>query len=176
METSSSMDRATASAKRAAADAKERARAEGERVVGEARKEAESFAGARRESVAGYLRDVSDALGSAGATLEERGRSGTARGVRIAAEEVSNLGDRVHNQDVGRAVHAVEDFARNRPGLFFGGAFLLGFAATRMLADRPDADHGRSRRIDARSDLEVAAGDDAAIGTPGTPGTSGANF
>lgn len=172
METSSSMDRATASAKRAAAEAKERARAEGERLVGEARSEAESFASARREVVAGYLRDVSDALGSAGATLEERGRSGTARGVRVAAEEVGNLSERVHNQDVGRAIYAVEDFARNRPGLFFGGAFLIGFAATRMLSDRSDVGRRGRRGIGRRSEVDVADGDDALLGNPGTPETN----
>lgn len=139
METSSSTDRgATASAKNAATEAKERVRAEGERVVGAARREAQSFAKARRDFAGDYLRDVSDALESATATLDERGRTSTAHYVGIAADQVQTMSDRVHRQDVQKVVHEIENFARTRPALFFGGAFLLGFAATRIVTDRPE--------------------------------------
>jgi hypothetical protein len=133
MSTTRTTTGAAETAKAVAAEARERIRAEGERAVHAARENTEAFASERRDFAANYLDDVSDALGSAESTLSERGRSDTARMVHKTAGEVQHLADRVHGQDVGRLISEVETFARTRPALFFGGAFILGFALTRLL-------------------------------------------
>ena len=112
---------------------RDRIRAEGERAADTARENAQTFASRQRDVAGDYLDDVTDALGAAESTLHERGRSGTARAVKGAANEVHQLANRVHGQDVGRVISEVESFARTRPALFFGGAFALGFALTRVL-------------------------------------------
>lgn len=134
MPTSPSAREAAETAKAVASDARDRIRAEGERAVHAARENAEAFASDRRDLAADYLGDVSDALGSAEQTLNDRGRSGTAHAVHRAADEVQHLAGRVHGQDVHRMISEVETFARTRPALFFGGAFVLGFALTRLLS------------------------------------------
>lgn len=140
MPTSSSTNEAAETAKAVAAEARERIRAESERAVDAAKENAEAFAAKRRDFAADYLGDVSDALLSAENTLSDRGRSGAAHLVQRAANEVSHLADRVHGQDINRALEEVEGFARTRPTLFFGGAFFLGFLLTRAIAGAAAAD------------------------------------
>ena len=76
--------------------------------------------------------------------LWKRYRGGTAGVFHRAADEVGHLADRVHGQNVGRMVDEVEMFARTRPAVFFGGAFLLGFLATRLLTAISDDSHGHA--------------------------------
>jgi hypothetical protein len=115
------------------AAARERARGEGERLIGEARDEAQGFAVERRDVAASYVTDIADALDSATQVLDERGRSTSAHYVRRAADELHQFGERVNRQDVGRWIGEIEAFARTQPLLFFGGAFLIGYALIRML-------------------------------------------
>lgn len=132
--TSSSTSEAAETAKAVAAEARERIRAESEKAVDAAKDNAEAFATKRRDFAADYLGDVSDALLSAENTLSDRGRGGAAQLVHRAADEVSHLAERVHGQDISRAMDEVENFARTRPTVFFGGAFFLGFLLTRAIA------------------------------------------
>ncbi len=115
------------------AAARGRARHEGERLIEEARDEARGFAVERRDVAASYVTDIADALDTATQVLDERGRSRSAQYVRRAADELQQLSDRVNRQDVGRWLGEIEGFARAQPLLFFGGAFLLGYAAVRFL-------------------------------------------
>ena len=92
--------------------------------------------------------DLADALDGASNTLHERGRDTAARFARRAAEELDSLGSRVEGQNVSDLLHNVETFARRRPALFLGGAFLLSFALVRYLG-RPTIDQ-----------TEPAGGDD----------------
>ena len=142
MPTSPSATDAAQTAKAVASEARDRIRAEGERAVQAARENAEFFASQRRDFAADYLHDVSDALGSAETTISERGRTGTARVIRKAADEVQHLAGRVHGQDVNRMISEVETFARTRPALFFGGAFVLGFTLTRLFATTSETSDG----------------------------------
>lgn len=119
--------------KKVTAAARERARGEGERLIGEARNEAQGFAVERRDVAASYVIDIADALDSATQVLDERGRSTSAHYVRRAADELHQFSERVNRQDVGRWIGELEGLARAQPLLFFGGAFLIGYAAIRLL-------------------------------------------
>ncbi|MBL8667609.1 MAG: hypothetical protein JNM48_09130 [Rhodospirillales bacterium] len=106
----------------------------------QARAKAERVAVDRRDDMASYARDLADALDDASTTLQERGRDTAARVTRRAAEEIDAIGSRVEGQNISDLLHNVEGFARRRPGLFLGGAFLLSFALVRYLG-RPTIDH-----------------------------------
>jgi hypothetical protein len=53
--------------------------------------------------------------------------------IRQASEQIQNVADTVRERDVRELVGEVENFARQQPALFFGGAVILGFAALRFL-------------------------------------------
>lgn len=124
------------------AAARGKARFEGERLIGEARDEARGFAAERRDIAASYVMDIAEALDTATQVLNERGRERSAHYVRRAAEELQQFSDRVNRQDVGRWLGEIEAFARGQPLLFFGGAFLLGYAAVRLLGGSDRAGSG----------------------------------
>lgn len=128
-----SKEEAAAAVKKAAKSVGDQIQTASEEAYRSVKTEAERLASQRRDGMAGYAFDLSDAIESASATLEERGRHTAAQFARRAAEEIDSLGGRVQGQDVGSLLHRVEDFAKERPALFLGGAFLLSFALIRYL-------------------------------------------
>lgn len=132
---------AAAAVRNAAATVTEQIRSGGEEAYQTVRSEAERLAAERRDGVAGFAFDLSDAFESASATLEERGRRGTADFARRAAAEIDAFGGRVQGQDIGGLLHRAEDFARQRPALVLGGALLISLAMIRFFGrhDEPVA-------------------------------------
>ena len=53
--------------------------------------------------------------------------------MRQASEQIEDIADVLRQRDARELVGEVENFARRQPGLFFGGALVLGFAALRFL-------------------------------------------
>jgi hypothetical protein len=60
-----------------------------------------------------------------------------ARYIRQASEQIQGVADTIRERDVRELVSDVQDFARQQPTLFFGGAVILGFAALRFLKSVP---------------------------------------
>jgi hypothetical protein len=143
-------ENAARAAKDAAKNVERQIRSTGEQACDTVKTEAERLAVERRNGIASYAHDVADALASASNTLQERGRDTAARVAHRAAEELGALSQRVEGQDVGSLLHSVEDFARNRPALFLGGAFLLSFALVRYFG-RPPRDYSAARGDDANA-------------------------
>lgn len=135
----------------AARQAEEQLRSSGSHAYEQAKGEAERLAAERRDGMASYAHDLADALDGASNTLHERGRDTAARLARRAADELDALGSKVEGQNVSDLLHNVESFARRRPGLFLGGAFLLSFALVRYLG-RPTID-----KIDPADGDDVSA-------------------
>ncbi|MFO1127743.1 MAG: hypothetical protein U1E66_04810 [Rhodospirillales bacterium] len=134
MNVADTREEATRAVKDAAKNIERQVRASSEHAYESVKTEAERVATERRDGVASYAHDVADALHGASDLLEERGRRAAARLARRAAEEIGGVGQRVEGQDVNGILHNVEDFARQRPGLFLGGAFLLSFALVRYFS------------------------------------------
>ncbi len=138
---STTKEDAARAVKDAAKSVEQQIRSTGEQAYDTVKTEAERLAVERRDGVASYAHDVADAFHSASNTLQERGRETAARVARRAADEIGALSQRVEGQDVGSVLHSVEDFARRRPAMFLGGAFLLSFALVRFFGqptrDRP---------------------------------------
>jgi hypothetical protein len=57
--------------------------------------------------------------------------------IRQASEQIRGVADNVREKDVRELVGEVQEFARQQPTLFFGGAVVLGFAALRFLKSAP---------------------------------------
>jgi len=85
-----------------------------------------------RTQVADRIRHVSSALRSASDNLREEDEF-IAGYVETASERIERIASYVSEADPRAVLHDVEDFARQRPAWFFGGAFLLGLAAGRFL-------------------------------------------
>lgn len=108
--------------------------------IGTAAKEIVSDATARLKSAvteqkaagADYLANVSRAMQRAAGEFEKDVPQ-AARYIRRAGSQLGSMADTVRQRDARELVCEVEDLARRQPGLFFGGAVLLGFAALRFL-------------------------------------------
>lgn len=62
-----------------------------------------------------------------------------------AGGQVERLARYLHDRDVRQVVSDVEDLARRSPGMFLGGAFVIGLAASRFLkSSRPAPDFIRN--------------------------------
>lgn len=120
-------------ARQSAEHALDRVKAEGQRLSGELRDEARGAVDRSQQSAAGYLHDVSEAIGSAKQTLDDQGHRHTAGVFQAAADELNQLGDNVSRQDAGSLLREIEDFAQRQPALFFAGALIAGFGAVRFL-------------------------------------------
>lgn len=108
--------------------------------IGTAAKEIVSDATARLKSTvteqkaagADYLANVSRAMQRAAGEFEKDVPQ-AARYIRRAGSQLASVADAVRQRDARELVSEVEDLARRQPGLFFGGAVVLGFAALRFL-------------------------------------------
>ena len=52
--------------------------------------------------------------------------------IRLAADQLDGVADAVRRRDFNRIVTDVQDFARQRPVMFFGAAIFVGFATMRF--------------------------------------------
>ena len=98
--------------------------------------------------------------------LEEHSPTG-ARYIREAAEGVEELTSSLREKSIGEIIGAVQDFARRKPVIFFGGTLLTGFAILRFVKSSSARQIGQSGQTTAFSASEEQAN---ASGT--RPGTS----
>jgi hypothetical protein len=148
--------------KDAAAGAMDSARQAAETVAGQVRQETRSRADRQREVAASGLANVADAVRRMSEGLREQDQ-GTV--VQYAAQYGDALAGRIERtshylreRNTGQILDEVENFARRRPEVFLGAAFLLGLAATRFL---------KSSRRPRQPDFERAPyGADYAAGRP----------
>lgn len=96
------------------------------------RESAQSGVEQRREELAGKLRRISGALRQGGETLRENDAF-AAHCADVVTDRFDRAADYVAHSDLRTLVRDTERFAREKPVVFFGGAFLLGLAAGRFL-------------------------------------------
>lgn len=97
------------------------------------REKAKGQISTQKERASGELRGIARALHSTGEQLREQDQDSIGRYADQAAEQVERLSDYLSEKDSEQLVSEVEDFARSRPAVFLGGAFVLGIAAARFL-------------------------------------------
>ena len=82
----------------------------------------------KKDQATGVLDDASTALHAAGDALHDENRDAFARYAEQAAGQVEQFTSAIRDRSVGEILDEAERFARREPGLFIGGAFLLGIA------------------------------------------------
>ena len=125
-------------------------------VKGRAREvvqEAKERAGERIESritdsksrAAQTLSGVASTLLSSSQQLRDQNHAGASRAIERAAEGVERFASYLQETDVDEVVDQVQDFARRQPAAFIGGAFALGFIASRFI--KATSPEGRPRQL-----------------------------
>ncbi len=124
------------SVRQSARDVAESARAAGEHVAGTAGAEARSAAESGKEIVASRLDNIVAALRASADELQHRDdRLG--EGVQRIAEQARSVARHLHDQDLEGLSRELSSFARDNPGVFLGGAAVLGFALARLTMAPP---------------------------------------
>jgi hypothetical protein len=100
--------------------------------IDDARERTESALMVQRKNISTRVRRVGDALQASSEQLR-RNDPTTARYFDAVSQRVRDGASYLERTDVHGLVRDVEDFARERPGLFFGAALAIGFAAGRFL-------------------------------------------
>ena len=107
-----------------------------------------------KEQATGLLAGAADALHDTADALRERDNDAFARYADAAADQVAQFTDALRGKSVGELMDEAERFARRDPGLFLGGAFVLGIFGARFLKaatpQRSGARSGYSRAADGR--------------------------
>lgn len=119
----------------------------------------------RVESVADAQKQrAADGLGSAAAAARETGNrlrgehDFVASWVSAAGDQIQLLADRLRDRQPGELVDELSRFARERPAVFLGGAFVLGLGVARLLKSTSEsAGNGSWQPTDAGSGM---TGDD----------------
>ena len=119
----------------------------GKEMIVDAKATALNEADARKANVADYAQAVAAAINSGADELKGQGREKSAKYVSGAADSVSGFAERVSNRSAAELLGDVEDFARERPALFFGATVIAGFALARFLKSSNPADSGTDRDV-----------------------------
>jgi hypothetical protein len=106
---------------------------QGSHLLDDAKNEVRKLAAQRKDDAASFLRDISDALHGIISKLDEQGHGRVARYAGVAADKLKQAGDDLPGRDVGDLLRQVDTLARERPSVFVGALFVIGFSAARFL-------------------------------------------
>ena len=103
-------------------------------VAGQAGEKVASRLDTQKDRAADGLGSVAQALRQASDQLRGQNQGAAAHEyVASAANQVARLSDYLHSTNTREIVNGVEQFAREQPALFVGGAFMLGLLGARFL-------------------------------------------
>jgi hypothetical protein len=113
-------------------------RGEAVRLVEEARDQASDQAERRKDETAQKLGNLAAALRDAARRLEQRNRGGLVTYADRWADQVDRASSYLRDHELPNLVEDLEGFARRRPDVFLGGAFVAGVLAARFLKSSSD--------------------------------------
>ena len=112
-----------------------------------------------KERAADELCRVADALRQTGSQLRDGNGGGAIEGyIASAATQVDRFSTYVRSTSVREMVNGVEQFARQQPTLFVGGAFMLGLIGARFLKSSSESGTSRS------SSMSIAGSERGSLG------------
>jgi hypothetical protein len=118
----------------------------------------------QKNRAADGLGGIADVIRNAGNELRAENEA-LASYVDAASDQMRRFADQIREKGVSEMMDDVNQFARRRPALFIGGAFLVGIGLARFL--KSSAASGGGRNYDAFSSIDpMTAG-------PGSPSYSG---
>jgi hypothetical protein len=130
--------------------------------AGQAKDKVETAVSERKSIGADYIQSIAQATSQAAAAFDTD-LPLAAEYIRKASEQLEDVAGTVRERDLRELVADVQEFARQQPTLFFGGAMLLGFAALRFLKSTPN----RETAFEARRETHETAFDPAGQGYQG---------
>lgn len=107
---------------------------------------ARESADSARRGAAERVRKVSSALRRVGDHLRVEEQHAVASYAADASQRIESMASYVERASLRSVVQDAEDLARHNPGLFFGGAFVIGLAAGRVLKTVSTGDERREQR------------------------------
>ena len=138
------------------------------------RDRARSMADQQKHAAAGRVEGVAHALRRASDDLREQGQPMIAEYSRYAAEGLESMAQSIDRRDVDDFVEGVENFARERPVAFLGGAMVAGFALARFMKSSSARRYRRTATHREMGADRTATGAQAGRTAPGTRGTTAA--
>lgn len=102
-------------------------------AANQAKEQVSSRLATQKDRAAESLGGVAQALRTSGQQLREQDQMGVTDYIDQIANQVERFSGYIRGHDVGELVGDVERFARRQPGLFLGGAFVLGLLGARFL-------------------------------------------
>jgi hypothetical protein len=103
----------------------------GEKVKQETQKRVIPFLSSRKERLVEQLNDTAGALRETGAQMDENNRSADL--VRMSARKIEQLGGYLGSREIDDIMDDLQQYARSKPWMIMGGAFVLGIAAARFI-------------------------------------------
>jgi hypothetical protein len=99
----------------------------------EAKQRGKTLVENQREAAAGELRGMVEALRRTAREMDQQDRHTTAGYINRAATTLDRVAGSLRDQDLRSLAGQVQGYARQHPGLFFGGSVLVGFLLARFL-------------------------------------------
>ena len=121
----------------------------------------------QKNRAADGLGGIADVFRSAGNELRNENET-LASYVDPASDQLKRFADNIRQRGVADMLDDVHAFARRRPALFIGGAFLIGLGIARFL--KASSDRGAMRNYDGFSDVDPMT---AGTGSPSYSGDLG---
>lgn len=137
-DSSSSQQSAQSKASQAADQAKQQAKS----MASQAAEQGKSAINQQKDNVVHKVDTVSDAIRSAADELQEGGQPQAGHYVSMVADQLESFSRQLRNKDANSLIRDAENLARRSPMVFFAGALLAGFAASRFM--RSSAQHSHS--------------------------------
>jgi hypothetical protein len=131
---------AAASVKQKAQQTKERVLNKGSEAVHQARDKTRAFAEDRKTQLGERIHGYGSAVHRAAEKLREEEDPNIAHYADMVAERLDQAADYVQSRDPGMILRDVENAARRRPEIFFGGMFLAGLVLSRFLKASSERD------------------------------------
>ena len=139
-------DNVAQEAKAQASQVAETARQEAKDLAKSAEGQARSALSDQKEQAAHELDSVAQAFRTTGQQLRQQEQTALADYSRQIASQVESFSGYIQNRTIDDMLTDAEDFARNQPELFVGGAFALGILAARFFKSSSETRRGGGRQ------------------------------
>lgn len=126
-------DNATQKPSLAASEAGERVKEKAKETGEKVKEQGRTFLNEQKNRVGSEIETYSAAARRAAERLESESDTNLSSYVSSAADQLDRLASRVQERDLGELFNDVEEMARRRPEVFYGGMFVAGLAAARFL-------------------------------------------
>jgi len=126
-------DDATQKASAGLSEAGERVKEKAKEAGDKVKEQGRTFLNEQKDRVGSEIETYSAAARRAAERLEGGSDTNLSSYVSSAADQLDRLATRVQERDLGELIDDVEEMARRRPEVFYGGMFVAGLVAARFL-------------------------------------------